>query len=90
MNYVDILIDEVIDHEEFIINETKKPLKPISKKLFNNIWCNEVDLNNDKFFLDIAKEILNYKDEATNEHIYEKYYNIDLPDIIINNREKKN
>lgn len=36
INYVDLLISEVMCHEEYIISETKKPLQKLSKNKLEN------------------------------------------------------
>ena len=67
ITYVDNLIDEVIDHENYIVEETKKPLKKISKKSELNLGENEIVANFDKIIIDISNEILDYDYEIYGE-----------------------
>ena len=69
VNYVDLLINEVMDHEEYIITETKKPLQKISKNKLLNIDVNLKDIVD---YLEIADDILNYSFENDNLEFEEK------------------
>ena len=66
VNYVDILINESIDHEEYIITEMKKPLKKESNHKLNP---NTINLEENNFYMEIADDILNYSIENDSEEI---------------------
>ena len=85
VNYVDLLISEVMDHEEYIISETKKLLQKLSQNKLNN---NDVNLEENVEYLEIADDILNYSFENDNLESEEK--NIDVNLNINNNNEDIN
>ena len=66
VNYVDILINVSIDHEEYIITEMKKPLKKESNHKLNP---NTINLEENNFYMEIADDILNYSIENDSEEI---------------------
>ena len=60
ITFIDVLKEEVLSHEEFMISENQKSLKPLSKtklKGENNYPYSNEDLN---FFEEISKEILSF------------------------------
>ena len=68
VTYVDLLMKEVMRHEDYIIAETKKPLKKISKNKKTDI---NLDSNFTKDYLEIAEEIMNYHYDNNNLNINE-------------------
>ena len=56
VNYVDLLISEVMDHEEYIIAETKKPLQKLSQNKLDNI---ELNLKENVEYLEIGMTFWN-------------------------------
>ena len=68
INYVDIIIEEVIKHEEYIIEETKRPLNKMSKKSLFKIGENDIVANIDKIVDQISGEILNYQYENNEDN----------------------
>ena len=72
INYVDLLIGEALEHEEFIISEIKKPLPNISKqKLLDIKDTNEEFVDYNK----IADEIL--KSETVDDIEFENNNSIE-------------
>ena len=60
IKFIDVLKEEVLSHEEFMISENQKSLKPLSKtklKGENNYSYSNENLN---FFEEISKEILSF------------------------------
>ena len=74
VNYVDILINQSVEHEEYIITEMKKPLL---KGSYQKLNPNTIKLEKNNFYLEIAEDILNYSIENDSEEIENINLNLD-------------
>ena len=97
-NYIDILIEEVNSHEEYLINENKKPYKLIANNYLKGNIPLETNNNNIEFYEKVYLEIMNdfkenlicgdnYNDEKDNNNI--NNYNIfrnDLKEKLIDSK----
>ena len=97
-NYIDILIEEVNSHEEYLINENKKPYKLIANNYLKGNIPLENNNNNIEFYEKVYLEIMNdfkenlicgdnYNDEKDNNNI--NNYNIfrnDLKEKLIDSK----
>ena len=87
VNYVDILINESIEHEEYIITEMKKPLQKVTNKKLNP---KTIKLEENNFYMEIAEDILNYSIENDSEEIENINLNLEQKYQNENNKKKEN
>ena len=78
---MDTIIDEVINHEEFLINENKSPLKPISisKLKGKQDFINSEFKKKKLFYEDVFNDIMTYNSndiESSNNKAEIAYKNI--------------
>ena len=66
INYVDILAEEVVFHENYLIEENRKPLKLISQNKLKGNYTKKIKKITE-FYEEISKDILEYDLADNNE-----------------------
>jgi len=88
INYVDILAEEVVFHENYLIEENRKPLKLISQYKLKGNYSQKIEKITE-FYEEISKDILEYDltDNKEKENFESENKNIES---IKDNNLKKN